>query len=296
MAVEALSQDYIVSRLEELPTLPTIVYELSRVINDPMSSTAEVERIMSGDQSLTTKVLKLVNSAYYAIPGGVSSVSRAIAFIGFDTVNQLVLSASILNALEIKGPARFDVNEFWKHSLGVAIASETIAEHIRHPNPPDMFTSGLVHDMGKVALYTIHQEAMLSILKNAEEKGVSYFESEGDLNLPRHTTLGYLLAQKWTLPAQIMAVIKYHHQKDANLRGGLSSDLNQSVDIVYLANLLIHALKFGNSGHSVILNAPKDILGRLTIDPTQGFKKLLMEIKDNLGKANDLIRILCSEN
>ncbi|MCB0408305.1 MAG: HDOD domain-containing protein [Bdellovibrionales bacterium] len=295
MAAEVLSQDYIVSKLDELPTLPTVVYELSRVINDPMSSTAEVERIMSSDQSLTTKVLKLVNSAYYAIPGGVSNLSRAIAFIGFDTVNQLVLSSSILKALEIKGPVHFDVNEFWKHSLGVAIAAETIAEFTRHPNPPDLFTSGLVHDMGKIALYVVHEEGMMSIIKNAEEKKISYYESEGQLELPRHTTLGYLLAQKWILPTQIMAVIKYHHQKDPQLRGGLSSDLNNCVDIVYLANLLIHALKFGNSGHQVILGAPKEVLGRLTIDPDKGFKKLLLDIKSNLDAAHELIRLLIGE-
>jgi HD-like signal output (HDOD) protein len=292
MAAELFTQDFVVSKLDQLPTLPTVVYELSRVINDPMSSTSEIERIMSSDQSLTAKVLRLVNSAYYAIPGGVSSVGRAIAFIGFDTVNQLVLSASILKALEIKGPAKFDMNEFWKHSLGVAIASEAIAEFTRHPNPPDMFTSGLVHDMGKVALYTIHPEAMLSIVKHAKENKLSYFEAESEMNLPRHTTMGYLLAQKWALPSQIMAVIKYHHQKEPQLRGGLSADLNNCVDIVYLANLLIHGLKFGHSGHDVILGAPKEVLARLTIDPDQGFKSLILKIKGNLDKASDLIRIL----
>jgi hypothetical protein len=92
-----------------------------------------------------------------------------------------------------------------------------------------------------------------------------------------------------------MAVIKYHHQKDPSLRGGLSADLNKCVDIVHLANILIHALKFGNSGHDVILGAPKDVLARLTIDPNHGFKKLLLDIKDNLDKASDLIRILCKD-
>ena len=112
MEARRLTPESISSRLDELPTLPTIIYELSQVINDPMSSTGDVEKIMSNDVSLTTKVLRLVNSAYYAIPGGVTSLSRAIAYIGFDTVNQLVLAVSVLKALEIKGPPRFDLNEF----------------------------------------------------------------------------------------------------------------------------------------------------------------------------------------
>lgn len=292
MGAKVLSQEDIIEKLEDIPTLPAIVYELSQVINDPMSSTSEVERIMSGDQGLTTKVLKLVNSAYYAIPGGVSNLSRAIAFIGFDTVNQLVMSASIVDALGVKGPAHFDMNEFWKHSLGVAVAAETIAKITAHPNPPDMFTSGLVHDMGKMALYIIHQEAMLAIIEKAKESGISYHDAEKEIDLPRHTNIGYLLAQKWALPSQIMAVIKYHHQKDPNLRGGLSPDLNKCVDIIYLANLLIHALKFGNSGHEVILGAPKEILARLMVDPNTGFKSLLKEVNESLSKTSDLLRVL----
>src|ERR1035437_1814036 len=102
MEAHQLTQESITSRLDNLPSLPSIVYELSQVINDPMSSTTDVEKIMANDLSLTSTVLSLVNSAYYAIPGGVSSLSRALGYIGFETVNQLVLSASILKVLETK--------------------------------------------------------------------------------------------------------------------------------------------------------------------------------------------------
>jgi putative nucleotidyltransferase with HDIG domain len=286
-----VSQEHLVSRLDELPTLPTIVYELSRVINDPMSSTSEVEALMANDQSLTTKVLRLVNSAYYAIPGGVTSLSRAIAYIGFDTVNQLVLSASILKALETKGPQRFDMNEFWKHAIGVAVAAETIAKFLRHPLPADLFTCGLVHDMGKVALYTIEPELMLLITETAATEQVSYLEAETKLEIPKHTQLGAALAQRWSLPSGIQAAIKFHHTKESNLRAGLTADLNRDVDIVMLANLLIHALKFGHSGHRKILGAPNEVLERLTID-AQAFKALLGELKQSLDRAADFMRVL----
>jgi HD-like signal output (HDOD) protein len=286
------THESIASKLDELPALPTIVYELSRVINDPMSSTHDVEKLMANDQSLTAKVLRLVNSAYYAIPGGVSSLSRAIAYIGFDTVNQLVLCASILKALETKGPQRFDMNQFWKHSIGAAIASETIAKFVRHPMPADLFTCGLVHDMGKVALYTVDQDAMLTVTKTVQSNQLSYTEAEDSLGYPSHTLIGQLLAQRWQLPLTIQAVIKHHHTKDTGLRGGLTNELNMNIDIVFLANLLIHAMKFGNSGHDKVLGAPKDVLERLTIEPTKDFKVLLQEIKIGLDKAQDFLRVL----
>lgn len=292
-AAKKLTHEYIVDRLDELPTLPSIVYELTQVINDPMSSTTDIEKIMANDQSLTTKVLKLVNSAYYAIPGGVTSLSRAIAYIGYDAIQQLVLGSTIIEALEVNGPSEFDMNEFWKHSVGVGITAETIAKLINHPMPSDMFTCGLVHDMGKVALYSIAPEALMEISKYANEKKLSYFEAENTLGIPSHTLIGKLLAEKWALPTQIQAVIKNHHQQDPNLRGGLSADLNNSVDIIFLSNLLTHALKFGNSGHLKILGAPKDIMERLTINQQTDFKKLISNIKVNLDKASDFIRVIC---
>lgn len=284
----------ILNKLDELPTLPSIVYELSQIIQDPMSSTRDIEKVMTNDQSLTTKVLKLVNSAYYAIPGGVSSLSRAIAYIGYDTVHQLVLSASIIKALQTNGPSKFDMNEFWKHSIGVAIGSETIAQHIGHRLPADLFTCGLVHDMGKVAIYTIEPETLLKVSQLAIERDISYFDAEREMNVPTHTFIGKALAEKWRLPLQMQAVIERHHQKDVKLRGGLSSEISQAVDIVYLANLIVHAFKFGNSGHHKILGAPTEVMERLMISPSTGFRAVASDIKNNLNKAAEFIRVIGS--
>jgi len=287
-----LSHEYLLSKLDELPTLPTIVYELSQVISDPMSSTSDVEKIMENDVSLTTKVLKLVNSAYYSIPGGVGNLGRAIAYIGFDTIHQLVLSASIINALDIKGHSPFNMKQFWTHSVGVGIAAETIAKTIGHAQPPDLFTCGLVHDMGKLALHTIDSASVALIVNNAKEKNLSYFESEVELGLPNHCEIGKMLAEKWHLPLQTQAVGQYHHQPNPMKRGGIAADLNQGVDIIFLANLLNHALKFGNSGHNKVLGVNQEVMQRLTIDPQVGFKTLLKNIKVGLIKAADFIRII----
>lgn len=292
-AAKKLTTDSIISRLDELPSLPSIVYELSQVVNDPMSSTTDVEKLMSNDQSLTMKVLKLVNSAYYAIPGGVSSLSRAIAYIGFDTVNQLVLSTSILQALEVKGEVGIDLPGLWKHAMGTAITSETIAKQIGHSQPVDLFTGGLLHDMGKVALYTLEPETMTTLVAHARTHGVSTYEAETQLQIPNHAVIGQALALKWNLPVHVRSVIRYHHVKDHNQRGGgLTTDIHRNVDIVFLANILVHALKFGNSGHDKILGAPKDVLERLTISPETGLKPLIQQIKIDLDRGQDFLRVL----
>lgn len=281
----------IVDRLDELPTLPSIVYELNRVINDPMSSTSDVEKIMANDASLTMKVLKLANSAYYAIPGGVTSLQRAIAYIGYDTINQLALSASIIKSLGPKSHGLFDLPGFWKHALGVAMASEVIAKEVKYKTPSDLFTCGLVHDMGKVALFNIAEDQFLEVVNFAREHKQSLVEAEVELDSPRHTHIGFELATKWRLPYQIQVSIANHHQRDPSGRGGLSQEANLIVDIVFLSNLLIHALQFGQSGHQKVLGLPKDVLDRLMI-PQESLKDLIAKIKEKIQNADGFLKII----
>ncbi len=286
-----LSVSEIAARLDDIPTLPTIVYELSRIINDPMSSTSEVEKIMANDISLTTKVLRLANSAYYAIPGGVSSLQRAIAYIGYDTINQLTLSASIVKALEIESSGIFSTKEFWKHSLGVAMAAEVIAREVKYKTPSDLFTCGLVHDMGKVATMIISPQQFEEIVIHANEHGLSTTEAEEALSAPGHTRVGFELAVKWRLPGQIQNAIANHHEKDPALRGGLSQEANLVADIVYLANLLIHALQFGNSGHKKVLGLPRDVLERLSISQ-ESLRDLIAKVKEKIQNAEGFLKII----
>lgn len=286
-----LSVHEIVAKLDDLPTLPAVVYELNRIINDPMSSTSDVENIMSNDLALTAKVLRLANSAYYAIPGGVTSLQRAIAYIGYDTVNQLALSASIINALDSKESVGFDARAFWKHSLGVAMAAEVIANEVKYKTPSDLFTCGLVHDMGKIALLLITKEQFTDTIKYAAENKLSLVEAEETLDCARHNHIGFQLATKWRLPYQIQISIANHHQKDPMMRGGLSQEANLVVDVVFLANLLIHALQFGNSGHQKVMGLPKDVLDRLSINQ-DNLRELITKIKGKIENADAFLKII----
>jgi putative nucleotidyltransferase with HDIG domain len=281
----------IVERLDELPTLPTIVHELNRVINDPMSSTNDIEKVMSNDQSLTTKVLRLANSAYYAIPGGVTNLQRAIAYIGYDAINQLVLSASVMSALSSKSSVKFDPSHFWKHSMGVAMAAETMARFVHYKTPADLFTCGLIHDMGKIATFIIAPEMFLEIISLANEKGLSFVEAETEIGAPSHAIVGRELAIKWRLPNILQSTIAHHHQRDPALRSGLSQEMNRVVDIVMLSNLLIHALHFGNSGHSKVVGAPKDVVERLNLTPDK-LKDLIGKIKVSVESADGFLKII----
>ena len=129
-------------------------------------------------------------------------------------------------------------------------------------------------------------------LKSLNSKSLDLNARMPSMYRAKELSIRKLLAEKWQLPTQLQAIIKFHHTKDANRREGSSPEVNKMIDIVYLANILIHAFKFGNSGHSKVLGAPKDVMERLTIDPGAGFKEVVKGIKENLSLADDFLRVI----
>ena len=117
-------------------------------------------------------------------------------------------------------------------------------------------------------------------------------KAEAAIGTVPHMQIGAMLAKQWSLPLSIQQAIRHHHDKDHSQREGLTADANRNVDIIFLANLLVHALKFGHSGHTRVQGAPVDVMERLGLSPDHDLKVLLQEIKNNLIKASDFLRIL----
>jgi len=288
---EIIDIEKILKQLEALPTLPNIIYELGRVINNPRSSATEVSKILECDQSLAAKVLKMVNSAYYGVPGGIGDLDRAISYLGYDAVNQLVLTASVFTNLNKPGNAKFNLAEFWKHALGVAMGSETIAKWTKFHSLHECFSSGLLHDLGKVALYLVAPNTLDEIIEKAAKDAISIIEAERQMGTLLHTHVGALLAKMWKLPPTIEMSILYHHESDSRKRNIMKADINHVVDIVYLSNGILHQLDFGNSGHSIKIPPNEMVLKRLNITEAQ-MPLILKDIERNLETVDDFVNII----
>jgi HD-like signal output (HDOD) protein len=291
LKTKKITYDYVLQKLVELPTLPAIVGEITKLINDPMSSTKEIVTVMENDQAITTKVLKLINSAYYAIPGGVKSLERAIALLGFDEVYQLVLSTSVFKSLRTQADPGFDIKKFWQHSIGVAMTAQVVGKHLQHKAPHDLFTAGLVHDMGKVALIKIDAEYVGQISKFARENKLTFDQAEDKLETVKHSIVGHMLAQKWNLPMHLQSAIRYHHILDIEMRKTLSSEMNQFVDIIIFSNLLMHFFAYGDSGYDVKLKSPEGLTARLSIQG-DAIKEIALKVHDVLEEAGRFLEII----
>src|SRR4051812_47089494 len=127
----------LLAKLQDIPTLPAVAMRVNQLINDPTSSSADIAEVLKKDQVLTAKILRLVNSSYYAIPGGVSDVQRALAFLGFNTLAQLVLGISVFSLFKDIEAEDFSMPSFWKHALGTAVCCEILAKRLKHPKPEE---------------------------------------------------------------------------------------------------------------------------------------------------------------
>jgi putative nucleotidyltransferase with HDIG domain len=237
----------VLEKLNDIPTLPVVATRVTELINDPNSSSADIADVLKKDQVLTAKVLKLINSPYYGIPGEVTDVKRALAYLGFNTLAQLVLSISVIAAFTESKGSKFSLQGFWKHALGTAVASEIIAKKTGYPKPEECFTCGLLHDIGKIVLLKIAPDEFMRVVDLAEREKISFSDAERRLEIPTHGYLGEYIADKWRLPMVIRNTIRYHHTDVTETQTMLES-MKKAVQIVALANQIVVKENIGYSG------------------------------------------------
>jgi putative nucleotidyltransferase with HDIG domain len=215
--------------VKELPTLPDIVFKVNELVNDKNTSSADLERVISRDQAIAAKVLKLVNSAFYGLPRKVDTLSLAIPLLGFSTVRNLVMSISIFDLTTM---GSFDVKQFWQHAFGTSIAARAIAIADNLPNAETHSLAGLLHDIGKVLMMQYFPKEYQAVLDLMEAKGIDFIQAEKKLFPTNHCLIGSAVADKWGFPVNLKAVIEHHHNPE------LAGDLADFVAVTATANIL----------------------------------------------------------
>jgi putative nucleotidyltransferase with HDIG domain len=278
----------ILEKLNDIPTLPVVATRVTELINDPNSSSGDIADVLKKDQVLTAKVLKLINSPYYGIPGEVTDVKRALAYLGFNTLAQLVLSISVISAFKENNNTRFSLQGFWKHALATAVASEIIAKKTGYPKPEECFTCGLLHDIGKIVLFKIAPDEFMKVVQLAERDKISFAEAERRLEVPTHGYLGEYIADKWRLPMVIRVAVRYHHADVSGMETILES-MKKAVQVVSLANQLVVRENIGYSG-----DASGGLVGAAVLEPLglaeTDVKGIVERVKNDFDNASAFLR------
>jgi len=247
MTIDKKEMRLLINKISTLPTLPHVVRKLGKILENPMVSAEEVNRIISSDQVLTAKILKLVNSAFYGFPGQISTVTHAIVILGFTAVKSIALSASVFDMFPAEGQAfHFDRKQFWEHSIGTAVIAKVLARKMNYQEEEEAFVAALLHDIGKVILDQYIHELFLLILTNTQEWDTSFIEAEKQMMNFTHQDVGNWLGEKWSLPLELKESIAYHHNPDKANNGFILAT------ICHLADVFARVKSIGNGGDSFV--------------------------------------------
>jgi len=226
----------VVSNIRNLPTPPIVFHQIQRVISDPNSSAAQVAAVLGEDPAMSVKVLKLTNSAFYALSREIESVKQAVMIVGMEAVKNLVLSASVLDMFRGKNVDMEYQEAFWRHSLAAAFCGRLLARQLKgggQVDPDTAFSAGLLHDVGKmvIASFLSDEAAKLKEARSQDREVQDYLLEERVLGF-NHAQIGAFLATEWKLPHRLGDAIGYHHHPDQ------SQDEQPIAHIVHLADFV----------------------------------------------------------
>jgi putative nucleotidyltransferase with HDIG domain len=258
---------------KNLPTLPGVIRKLNSLSDNEKSSIQEMARIVSSDQVLSARILRLANSPSYGFYR-VSTITNAMILLGVNVVKSLAIASSIFAVMEK------DNVGLWEHSLGVGVAANLIARKLGLPECEEIATAGLLHDIGKVIIRIKCSEAEKDILKLVNEQQIFIMEAERKIIDTDHAEVGGWLSKSWFLPDKLSEPIAFHHDV------AKSQNYRIKTAVVHIADILIKASGFGNSGDSFVPPIQKIAWDLLKLNE-QLLTELVNEVEDKLVEVKN---------
>ncbi|HPN37638.1 MAG TPA: HDOD domain-containing protein [Melioribacteraceae bacterium] len=278
--VEAL-----LSSVNNLPSIPLIINEVNRVIEDPGASAAKLAKIINKDQAMVTKILSLANSPLYGIPRRVSTIDFAIIILGFNHIKNIIIALSMIDAFKSVKGERFDQQKYWVHSLMVATLSKKIADDLGHRTGGEVFTAGLLHDLGIPIIFKYFNNDYIEITKIAEESGTSIFENESNILGLTHAQVGRFLIDKWNLPVGLANSVQFHHQP-----GKCPTDVVVPA-IIHLADIITQRFEKGDFFWDKNLPIDKSIIDILKLGNEEYLEQFILSYQELVNSQVESLNI-----
>lgn len=275
----------ILSTVYNVPTVPKIILEVSNLIDNPKTSASILGRMISHDQGLVTKILTIANSPLHGIPRRVSTIDFAIVVLGFNQVKNIVLALSMMESLKVVGNRKFDQKKYWTHSILTAAAAKRIADDLGYQTSGEVFTAGLLHDLGIPIIYKFFNDEYKQILNSTSNKKMTYLEAEENYLGINHQEVGRYLVDQWNFPESIAEVISFHHQPS------LAEKNKELTALVHLADYMTKQLMIGEFSWDETSTLDNKVIEILRLGDEEYLENFIYSYKELFEEQLEVINI-----
>ncbi len=240
----------LVSRNVRLVSLPEVCIQVQALADSPHTTAADIGDVVGKDTALTTRLLKLVNSAYFSLPRKIDTVTRAVNMIGMRELRNLTMAASAAEVFARIPGSLIDMAAFWQHSVYCGLLARHLAERCSVLHSERLFTAGLLHDVGRLLMLMKLPDEIGKAESMRLQSKKPVCEIEQELVGFDHAQVGHALLQHWNMPDNLCASVLYHHNpKDAQ-------DAHLEAALIHIADQVTH-----------VAQESKDPLGSPFYDP-----------------------------
>lgn len=270
MPVDAQTREQAVNsairEISHIATLPEITLKIIKLVESPTSTAQDLHKVIANDPALCSRILKVVNSAFYGLPGQIGSINRAIVLLGLNAVKNIAIAASLTKLFK-GGPLtpNFAARDLWEHSVAVGAGCKLIADHLKLAFVDEAFLSGLIHDIGIVVEIQYDRQKVVDALTKtgADASGVPQrhlLECEEEVFGASHQDFGLGLCNKWKFPKSFANVTGFHHRPLE-----VPQEARTLVTITAIADRLAAGLNRPFRLDLMDLNIPSDYLDEIRI-------------------------------
>jgi putative nucleotidyltransferase with HDIG domain len=278
--------EQLIGEIASLRPMPQIANQILALVEDPEATVAAVAEVIVYDPAITANVLRVCNSAYYALPRRVESVSEAVGYLGLNQiVDMVMMQSSKDNMTRSQTGYGLHEGELWRQAVSSALVAREIAQKLGLAQTPMIFTAALLKDIGKVILDRFVADSFQAIWKLVHTQEMSFREAEKKVIGVDHAEIGSLVAKRWKFSPRMVAMIRNHHMADPGARQ------DTETAIVYLADTICMMMGIGVGADGLAYRFHEDVLQRLKLND-RDIMEIMAGFSENLQKVEDLIQMV----
>ncbi|MDP6152717.1 MAG: HDOD domain-containing protein [Phycisphaeraceae bacterium] len=274
-----------IGEISHIATLPQITMKIIHLVEDPDSTAHDLNNVISNDAALGARILKVVNSTFYGLPGQIGSIDRAIVLLGLNAVKNIAIAVSLAKLFRGGQIApTFNVSDLWTHSVAVAAGTRLLAKKVGLGMPDEAFLAGLIHDLGIIAEIQARRSKFVEVIEILEaDPALLFREAENQVLGACHEQFGAGLCKSWKFPMGLTFVTGFHHRPLdlAPANRGLTC-------LVHVADVLAAQCEQGYTDTVECLAPASEVLSELNLTQQQ-LDEVTKQLPEALDEATTLL-------